>query len=70
VGTGTAVPAGASYIRRWSIQPLPTNPNNTLIFQVLVTPAANEAARVPGPGSRKRMAGDAFLVGLRTRKAQ
>src|SRR6476661_6464180 len=31
VGTGTAVPVGASYIRRWSIQPLPTNPNNTLV---------------------------------------
>jgi prepilin-type N-terminal cleavage/methylation domain-containing protein len=70
VGTGTAVPAAASYIRRWSIQPLPTNPNNTLVFQVLVTPASNEAARVPGPGARKRMAGDAFLVTLRTRKAQ
>jgi prepilin-type N-terminal cleavage/methylation domain-containing protein len=70
VGTGTAVPAGASYIRRWSILPLPTNPNNTLIFQVLVTPASNEAARVPGPGPRNRMAGDAFLVSLRTRKAQ
>jgi len=70
VGTGTAVPVGASYIRRWSIQPLPTNPNNTLVFQVLVTPVSNEAARVAGPGSRKRMAGDAFLVTLRTRKAQ
>ena len=70
VGTGTAVPVGASYIRRWSIQPLPTNPNNTLVFQVLVTPVSNEAARVPGPGPRKRMAGDAFLVTLRTRKAQ
>jgi prepilin-type N-terminal cleavage/methylation domain-containing protein len=70
VGTGTAVPAGASYIRRWSILPLPTNPNTTLIFQVLVTPASNEAARVPGPGARRRMAGDAFLVTLRTRKAQ
>jgi len=70
VGTGTAVPANASYIRRWSILPLPTNPNNTLILQVLVTPASNEAARVAGPGPRKRMAGDAFLVGLKTRKAQ
>ena len=70
VGTGTAVPVGASYVRRWSIQPLPTNPNNTLVFQVLVTPVSNEAARVPGPGPRKRMAGDAFLVTLRTRKAQ
>lgn len=70
VGTGTAVPATASYIRRWSIVPLPTNPNNTLILQVLVTPVSNEASRVAGPGPRKRMAGDAFLVSLKTRKAQ
>jgi len=70
VGTGTAVPATASYIRRWSILPLPTNPNNTLILQVLVTPVSNEASRVAGPGPRKRMAGDAFLVSLKTRKAQ
>ena len=25
------------YIRRWSVEPLPTNPNNTLVLQVLVT---------------------------------
>jgi type II secretory pathway pseudopilin PulG len=36
VGTGAAPPNGAIYVRRWSIDPLPTNPNNTLVFQVLV----------------------------------
>lgn len=36
VGTGTTPPANAIYVRRWSIDPLPTNPNNTLVFQVLV----------------------------------
>ena len=36
VGTGTTPPANAIYVRRWSIEPLPTNPNNTLVFQVLV----------------------------------
>ena len=36
VGTGTAPPANAIYVRRWSVEPLPTNPNNTLVFQVLV----------------------------------
>jgi prepilin-type N-terminal cleavage/methylation domain-containing protein len=36
VGTGAAPPHGAVYVRRWSIEPLPTNPNNTLVFQVLV----------------------------------
>jgi type II secretory pathway pseudopilin PulG len=36
VGTGAAPPNGAVYVRRWSVEPLPTNPNNTLVFQVLV----------------------------------
>jgi type II secretory pathway pseudopilin PulG len=36
VGNGAAPPANAIYVRRWSIAPLPTNPNNTLVFQVLV----------------------------------
>jgi len=36
VGTGAAPPANAIYVRRWSVEPLPTNPNNTLVFQVLV----------------------------------
>ena len=36
VGTGTTPPPNAIYVRRWSIDPLPTNPNNTLVFQVLV----------------------------------
>ena len=36
LGTGAAPPPGAIYVRRWSVEPLPTNPNNTLVFQVLV----------------------------------
>jgi prepilin-type N-terminal cleavage/methylation domain-containing protein len=69
VGTGTTPPASAVYIRRWSIQPLPTNPNNTLVIQVLVTPVASESARVESTFSRTRMVGDALLVTVRTRKA-
>jgi prepilin-type N-terminal cleavage/methylation domain-containing protein len=70
VGTGSTAPASAVYIRRWSIQPLPTNPNNTLVIQVLVTPVALEQARVESAYTRTRMAGDALLVTVRTRKAQ
>jgi type II secretory pathway pseudopilin PulG len=69
VGTGTTVPAAAVYIRRWSITPLPTNPNNTLVIQVLVTPVANEMARVDSAFTRTRMPGDALLVTVKTRKA-
>jgi prepilin-type N-terminal cleavage/methylation domain-containing protein len=69
VGTGSTPPGNAVYIRRWSIQPLPTNPNNTLVIQVLVTPIANEAARLTTSNPRIRMPGDTLLVTVKTRKA-
>jgi type II secretory pathway pseudopilin PulG len=70
VGTGTAAPANAMYVRRWAIVPLPTNPNNTLVFQVLVSPMSNESARTASPGAtRMRMPGDAVLFSVKTRKA-
>jgi prepilin-type N-terminal cleavage/methylation domain-containing protein len=69
VGTGSTPSPAAVYVRRWSVQPLPTNPNNTLILQVLVTPLTNEASRV-GTGQRRRMSGEAFITTVRTRKAQ
>jgi prepilin-type N-terminal cleavage/methylation domain-containing protein len=70
VGTGATPPPSAAFIRRWAIRPLPTNPNNTLVLQVLVTPASNEGARVATAGPRPRMPGDALLVSVKTRKAQ
>jgi prepilin-type N-terminal cleavage/methylation domain-containing protein len=68
LGGGTTPPEGALYIRRWSIEPLPTNPNNTIILQVLVTRwrgrgAADTAGRVI------RLPGEARLASARTRKA-
>jgi len=69
VGTGMTPPGSAVYIRRWSIQPLPTNPNNTIVIQVLVTPITSEQARAESTFSRTRMAGDALLVTVKTRKA-
>jgi type II secretory pathway pseudopilin PulG len=69
VGTGAQIPGTAAYLRRWSITPLPTNPNNTLVIQVLVTPLANEQARVASPFTRTRMLGDSLLVSVKTRKA-
>jgi type II secretory pathway pseudopilin PulG len=67
----TTPPAGTVYTRRWAIQPLPTNPNNTLILTVLVTPTVKEdrrAAAAPS-GSRTRLVEDALLTTVRTRKA-
>lgn len=69
VGTGVTPPPTAAFIRRWSIQPLPTNPNNTLVLQVLVTSTVIEANRRVTSDGRTRQLGDSLLVTVRTRKA-
>ena len=69
LGTGTTPPTGTVYIRRWSITPLPTNPNNTLILQVFVSPLAVEMARGTSTAARERLPGEVWLVSVRTRKA-
>jgi len=68
VGTGTTPPGTATFIRRWNIQPLPTNPNNTLILQVLVTTVKREA-RLQAEGPRRRYPDDALVATVKTRKA-
>lgn len=68
-GTGVTPPPTAVFVRRWSIQPLPSNPNNTLILQVLVSPLSNELARAQTASPRTRMPGDALIVSVKTRKA-
>jgi type II secretory pathway pseudopilin PulG len=69
VGTGgTEPPEAAVYTRRWSITPLPTNPNNTLIIQVLVTKSRNRGAA--NEGAVARLPEEARLVTVKTRKAQ
>jgi prepilin-type N-terminal cleavage/methylation domain-containing protein len=67
VGSGSAVPAGTVYIRRWSIEPLPTNPNNTLVLQVLVT-RFRDRANWANQGSVARLPEEARLVTVKTRK--
>jgi prepilin-type N-terminal cleavage/methylation domain-containing protein len=69
LGTGDVPPEGTVYIRRWAVTPLPTNPNNTLILQVLVTPVGNDAARQQNPANRTRLPGDSLLVSVKTRKS-
>jgi prepilin-type N-terminal cleavage/methylation domain-containing protein len=70
VGTGAQPPSTAVYIRRWSIEPLPTNPNNTLVFQVLATTVKQEASAANAPGPRQRLIDDALIVSVKTRKAR
>lgn len=70
VGTGATPPGTAMFIRRWNIQPLPTNPNNTLILHVLVTTVKREASAPAVAGARRRYADDALIVTVKTRKAK
>jgi len=68
VGNGVQPAAAAVYTRRWSIEPLPTNPNNTLIIQVLVTPNRNRGQA--DQGNVGRLPGEARVITVKTRKAQ
>jgi type II secretory pathway pseudopilin PulG len=59
----------AAYVRRWSIEPLPTNPNNTLIIQVLV--ARNRPRGIGADdGNVARLPEEARVVTVKTRKSQ
>jgi hypothetical protein len=66
VGNGGNRPGNTFYIRRWAITALPTNPNNTLIFQVHVTTVQQAAMNRAG---QARWGQDARLVCVKTRKA-
>lgn len=68
LGGGTNPPASAVYTRRWAVQPLPANPNNTLVIQVLVTRQRDRGSA--DEGAVRRLPEEARLVTVRTRKAQ
>jgi type II secretory pathway pseudopilin PulG len=69
LGGGTNVPADTVYIRRWSVEPLPTNPNNTLILQVLVFNYGDRAG--DGNGAvLDRVRDEARIVSVKTRKSR
>jgi hypothetical protein len=66
LGGDGAIPNRTIYIRRWSVEPLPTNPNNTLILQVLVTRRINRGAA--DQGNVMRMNEEARVMSVKTRK--
>lgn len=68
-GTALTPPANAIYIRRWSVEPLPTNPNNTLVLQVLVTPVGLRTANGDTSTSVVRNNQEARFITVKTRKA-
>lgn len=68
-GTGSVAPPAATYIRRWSIEPLASDPANSLLFQVLVTTRMRDSTTGAGGPARSRRADEALLVTIKTRKA-
>jgi prepilin-type N-terminal cleavage/methylation domain-containing protein len=65
LGGGTAAPGGTAYIRRWSIQPLASNPAHTIVLQVVVLSSATRSFDV----ATERSADEARVTTVRTRKA-
>ena len=70
IGGGSMTPAQTVYIRRWSVEPLPTNPNNTLILQVVVTTSRDRGGADSDDGSTRRLRDEARLMTVKTRKSQ
>ena len=64
VGTGATPPPTATYVRRWTIRPLPEDPDDTLILQVLVTAVARHRS---GP-LPSRHGDEAVVTTMMTRK--
>ena len=68
LGDGAGPPPGTVYTRRWSIAPLPDDPANTLVLQVLVTARANRV--VDDTDGGRRLPDEARLVSVKTRKGR
>jgi type II secretory pathway pseudopilin PulG len=70
LGGGSVAPPNTVYVRRWSVEPLPTNPNNTLILQVMVTRwRARGVADTEQAGAGRRLPDEARVISVKTRKA-
>ena len=63
LGGGATPPVGAVYTRRWSIQPLPADPVNGLVIEVLVT----RTVVAPGPVRPGGWPAETSVVTVRTR---
>jgi prepilin-type N-terminal cleavage/methylation domain-containing protein len=67
LGGGVTPSEGAVYIRRWSIEPLPSNPDNTIVIQVLVTRRRNRGTDTATGATP--LPDEARLISVKTRKA-
>lgn len=69
LGGGGAPLPNTQYVRRWSVEPLPTNPNNTLILQVLVFSVGDRVDNGAGAVLDARR-DEVRLVSVKTRKSR
>lgn len=67
LGTGTGPLPGTVYIRRWSVEPLPSDPD-TFVLQVAVFPRSWKGGADPA-GVDARAFGGAQVVTIKTRRA-
>ena len=68
---GVTAPPSAVYVRRWTIDPLPINPNNSVILQVMVASLTNDRIGMKTnsrPRSQYRVPQETRLISLKTRK--
>jgi type II secretory pathway pseudopilin PulG len=68
LGGGGNAPNGTVWIRRWSVEPLPTN-TNTLVLQVFVFKRGGRGEDLPAGQPVSRFPEEARLVTVKTRKA-
>lgn len=68
LGGGSSPPPETAYIRRWSVEPLPADPTNTVVLQVRVTRLRNRGS-VDSAGKILRLPDEARIVTVKTRKA-
>ncbi len=67
LGERTDPPAGAVYVRRWSIEPLPADPDNVLVLQVLVT---QRFTRGVGEHANRQWPDEARIISIKARKTR
>jgi prepilin-type N-terminal cleavage/methylation domain-containing protein len=67
LGTGTSPVPGTVYIRRWSVEPIPSDPE-TFVLQVAAFPRSWKGGADPA-GRDARTYGGAQIVTIKTRRA-
>jgi hypothetical protein len=68
LGGGAEVLAGAAYVRRWVIEPLPSHPSDAIVIRVLVRPTGRrDSGNLRSSATRRP--DEARIVTIRTRKA-